>query len=184
MLKILIAAIILVAIIAIAILGKKTTKILRFRTVKTERSESEWILWILTILTISVAIFDYVRNGTAGLLHAGGIVIFMIGAIIQIYAKKHLDENTHAEALKKNFRKATKGLYARLRHPSKTGLLLLMLGTALALGSIWSILLCIMLFLPALLFRISQEERTLLDEHNERYYEYQENTNKLIPYLL
>lgn len=185
MLKVLIAVLILVMIIAIAILGKKTRTLLRFQTTQTERNESTWILWMITLLTISVAIFDYIQNATTpGILHISGLFVFLAGGIIQIYAKKHLSEHTHGEALKKNFRKATKGIYTTLRHPSKTGLLLLVVGIAMSVGSIWGILLSLLLFLPALLFRISQEERTLLDVHSERYYDYQEHTNKLIPHLL
>ena len=52
------------------------------------------------------------------------------------------------------------GMYGFVRHPMYSGALVLIIGTALALGSWWSLLL-IPLFLPILYFRIANEEKVL-----------------------
>ncbi len=52
------------------------------------------------------------------------------------------------------------GLYGFVRHPMYFGALFLLVGTPLALGSRWSLLL-IPLFLPILYFRIANEEKVL-----------------------
>jgi protein-S-isoprenylcysteine O-methyltransferase Ste14 len=52
------------------------------------------------------------------------------------------------------------GVYATVRHPMYFGALFLIVGTPLALGSWWSLLL-IPLFIPLLLFRIANEEKVL-----------------------
>ena len=53
------------------------------------------------------------------------------------------------------------GMYALVRHPMYFGALFLSIGTPLALGSWWALLL-IPITLPALYFRIVNEEKVLL----------------------
>jgi len=52
------------------------------------------------------------------------------------------------------------GAYAIVRHPMYLGALFLVVGTPIALGSAWS-LLVVLLFLPILYFRITNEEKVL-----------------------
>ena len=60
----------------------------------------------------------------------------------------------------------------------------MLLGICLSMGSYWSLGLLFVLFLPSVLYRISQEEELLLDEFNDRWLAYKEDTKKLIPYIL
>ena len=52
------------------------------------------------------------------------------------------------------------GMYGIIRHPMYFGALFLLVGTPLALGSWWSLLL-VPLFLPILYFRMANEEKVL-----------------------
>ena len=73
------------------------------------------------------------------------------------------------------------GPYARVRHPSYTGLLLIVLGAGLALGDWVSLIICALVPLPALLVRIRVEEAELERVLGGAYVDYEERTKRLIP---
>ena len=75
------------------------------------------------------------------------------------------------------------GPYARVRHPSYTGLLLILAGFGLALGDWRSLGICALLPLPALLLRIRVEEAELIRVLGDTYRRYQKQTKRLIPGL-
>jgi protein-S-isoprenylcysteine O-methyltransferase Ste14 len=70
------------------------------------------------------------------------------------------------------------GMYGWVRHPMYFGALFLIVGTPLALGSWWTLLL-IPLFMPVLYFRIANEEKVLLRDL-PGYAEYRQK----VPYRL
>ena len=72
------------------------------------------------------------------------------------------------------------GPYARLRHPSYTGLLLAYLGLAVCLDSYLSVA-AILLPLAAVVNRIDHEERMLRRKFGEPYRAYSSRTARLIP---
>jgi protein-S-isoprenylcysteine O-methyltransferase Ste14 len=74
------------------------------------------------------------------------------------------------------------GVYGLVRHPMYFGALFLVVGTPLALGSWWTLLL-VPLFLPILYFRIANEEKVLLRDL-QGYEEYRNKVRyRLIPYI-
>ena len=74
------------------------------------------------------------------------------------------------------------GLYARVRHPKYVGDLLLVIGIPLALGSWWGLAFLI-LVIPALAWRILDEEK-LLKKDLPGYTDYMQKVRyRLVPYL-
>lgn len=74
------------------------------------------------------------------------------------------------------------GMYGFVRHPMYFGALFLVVGTPLALGSWWSLLL-VPLFLPILYFRIVNEEKVLARDL-QGYTEYMRKVRyRLVPYV-
>jgi protein-S-isoprenylcysteine O-methyltransferase Ste14 len=73
------------------------------------------------------------------------------------------------------------GPYRVLRHPSYTGLLLLLAGLGLALGTWLGLLAIIVLPAVGLLVRIRVEESALLGALGEEYATYAAETRRLIP---
>lgn len=72
------------------------------------------------------------------------------------------------------------GLYAIVRHPMYTGLLIMQLCTPLALGSYWALIFAL-LFIPVIVFRIRKEEAVLLRDL-PGYTDYSNKTRyRLIP---
>jgi protein-S-isoprenylcysteine O-methyltransferase Ste14 len=75
------------------------------------------------------------------------------------------------------------GPYARIRHPSYAGLLLVLAGFGFALDEWRSLAVCVLLPLPALLLRIRVEEAELTRVLGDSYRRYQQHTKRLIPGL-
>lgn len=93
--------------------------------------------------------------------------------------------NTYAAAnvrVEEGQRVISTGLYAIVRHPMYFGAIFLVVGTPLALGS-WWVLLLVPLFLPLLYFRIANEEAVLVRDL-PGYTDYQRQVRwRLIPYI-
>jgi protein-S-isoprenylcysteine O-methyltransferase Ste14 len=93
--------------------------------------------------------------------------------------------NTYAAAnvrVEEGQKVVSTGLYGFVRHPMYFGALFLLVGTPLALGSWWSLLL-VPVFVPVLYFRIANEETVLLRDL-PGYAEYRQNVRyRLIPGL-
>jgi protein-S-isoprenylcysteine O-methyltransferase Ste14 len=73
------------------------------------------------------------------------------------------------------------GPYARLRHPSYTGLLVFYLGLGISLDSYLSVAAAVLLPLAAVVNRIDHEERTLRRDLGEAYELYSSRTRRLVP---
>ena len=183
MLKILVAVIILLIIVGFGMLGRNIKRMLIFRTAKTKSSESIWIEAITGLVVIFVAIANYGNNKPdADVAMLIGVIIFLLGGILQLVARKQLyEDRTYEDRLSSGFEAAQTGIYSKLRYPSKSALLLIMIGLCLALGSYWALGLLAVLFLPSMLYRISQEERALLDKFGDRWMSYQSDSKRIIP---
>jgi protein-S-isoprenylcysteine O-methyltransferase Ste14 len=94
-------------------------------------------------------------------------------------------ENSYGGATVETFQDQkviTTGLYARIRHPMYSGVLIMCVGVPLALGS-WLGLALLAFIIPVLIWRILDEER-LLDRDLPGYREYAEHVPyRLVPHL-
>ncbi|MFO1010868.1 MAG: isoprenylcysteine carboxylmethyltransferase family protein [Planctomycetota bacterium] len=77
-----------------------------------------------------------------------------------------------------------RGPYRFVRHPSYTGLVLVLLGVCGVLGSALSALVLLACALPPLAWRIAVEERTLAREFGARWTEYAARTKRLVPFVV
>ena len=75
------------------------------------------------------------------------------------------------------------GPYRWIRHPSYSGLLLIVGGFGAALGNWLSLTACVVLPLPAIVWRIHVEEAELNRVLGEAYRTYQSDRARLIPHL-
>jgi len=167
-------------------LGKKVLRALIFKTTKTPSNESLWLEWVTGIVVVGIAIANYARKSPEATTTMWiGVLVFFLGGILQFIARKQLfDDTTFGERLSSGFEAAQTGLYSKIRYPSKSALLLMMIGFCLSLGSWWGIGLLIVLFFPSMLYRISQEDRALLDQFGDRWLAYKSDSKKLIPEIL
>jgi protein-S-isoprenylcysteine O-methyltransferase Ste14 len=107
----------------------------------------------------------------------GGLIIRWI-AILQLGNSFTVDVAiTNAANLK------TDGIYETIRHPSYSGILLVVVGFSAIMSSLYSFLVFVPPVFLAIIYRIKIEEKVLLKEFGESYLKYAANTKKLIPWI-
>lgn len=115
-------------------------------------------------------------------LEVGGLVLMAAGFAVRLAAARSLKgQFTHSVTVQAEDKLVRTGLYRSIRHPAYAGELMTLLGVGLALGNWLSVLALFGIPLLALLYRISVEEKTLLEHYGEEYREYRERTKRLIP---
>ena len=136
---------------------------------------------------IAVAVVTASRATTlriAGPYRVAGLIVMWLGLAIRFWA---------ITALGRAFRTTVEvdpgqavvstGPYRWVRHPSYSGLLLIVAGVGLAAGNWLALIICVVLPLPALLRRIHVEEAELTGVLGDCYRAYQAQTKRLIPGL-
>jgi protein-S-isoprenylcysteine O-methyltransferase Ste14 len=112
-----------------------------------------------------------------------GVILFAVGGALRILPVFVLGNRfSGLVAIQPEHRLVTSGVYRVIRHPSSRGLVLIMLGWALAFRSGVGVLLAA-LTLPVLLARIRSEEALLRSQFGSEYETYCARTSRLIPGL-
>ncbi|WP_327064866.1 isoprenylcysteine carboxylmethyltransferase family protein [Kitasatospora sp. NBC_01250] len=112
-----------------------------------------------------------------------GLVVFLLGLALAVWARVHIGRNwgmpmTH----KAEPELVTTGPYRTIRHPIYSGVLLALIGTAIAISLYWLV--------PAALlggyfvYSAVMEERYLTERFPDAYPEYKRSTRMLIPFIL
>jgi protein-S-isoprenylcysteine O-methyltransferase Ste14 len=147
----------------------------------------------LRILAL-VAILIGVRGGVSGphvnesatvddALDVIGVALAAAGIGFAIWARHQLGRNWGMPgAIKEDAELITGGPYRLVRHPIYTGVLLAMLGSALADGRTY--LLLFFAFGIYFVYSAMNEEKTMAAEFPAQYERYREHTKMLVPYVL
>ena len=113
-----------------------------------------------------------------------GLGVAAFGVSFSIWARRQLGANwSGVPSLKKGHTLITSGPYSFVRHPIYTGLLFGVIGSALVLGTLAS-LIVISLTIIMVLIRIPQEEGLMKGEFGDAYIDYQKRAKAIIPWLL
>jgi protein-S-isoprenylcysteine O-methyltransferase Ste14 len=140
----------------------------------------------ITLIAVLVIVRVFRTGGLAvhsPVLGAIGAVVFVSGLALAIWARVHLGRNwgmPMTERVEPEL--ITSGPYRLIRHPIYTGLLLGILGTALAtnlVGLIVAAVMCGVFYRAA-----TVEERNLIAAFPTAYPAYRDSTKKLIPFIL
>jgi protein-S-isoprenylcysteine O-methyltransferase Ste14 len=111
-----------------------------------------------------------------------GIIVFVIGFAIRWTAIIQLGKMFTVDvAIDKTHQLKNSGLYKVVRHPSYSGLLLIITGIAISMYSLASCLILIVPVFAALHYRIKVEEEALESEFKSQYTTYKRSTSRLIP---
>jgi protein-S-isoprenylcysteine O-methyltransferase Ste14 len=155
--------------------------------IKNERDRrSLLILWILIALGSCagpwVATYHIWGLDNYQVVEIIALAIFAFGFIIRWLAIYQLGRMfTVNVVIADGHALKTSGLYKIVRHPSYTGLLLIIAGLGLSLCSILSLLIMLVPGFIALNYRIAIEERALTEEFGEEYLDYKKRVKKLLP---
>ncbi|HEX8805570.1 MAG TPA: isoprenylcysteine carboxylmethyltransferase family protein [Candidatus Aquilonibacter sp.] len=110
-----------------------------------------------------------------------GVVVFFAGSLLRLWPVVVLGNRfSGLVAIQAGHTLETKGVYSVIRHPSYLGLLLSMLGWALAFRSGVGLIL-VALMVPTLVARMNSEEALLQSQFGSEYDAYRSRTSRLIP---
>ncbi len=113
-----------------------------------------------------------------------GFSAAVAGAGFAFWARRTLGRNWSGRVtIKEDHELVTNGPYRWVRHPIYTGGLLIVAGSALALGRVGG-LISVAIMTTIFLHKIRLEEKVLEDHFGARYTEYRGHTHALIPFLL
>jgi protein-S-isoprenylcysteine O-methyltransferase Ste14 len=136
-------------------------------------------LWLALAEEIVLA-----RSGWLGFRFLG-IALFCAGVTLRIAAIRALGRQFRTTTtIRRGRLLVTGGVYAWLRHPSESGLILIVLGTSLMFVSLAAVGFTAVALLPLIVLRLRIEERGLKEVFGPQYDAYQRTTGGLVPYLL
>jgi protein-S-isoprenylcysteine O-methyltransferase Ste14 len=114
-----------------------------------------------------------------------GIVVVILGMIVRQWSIAVLGRFfSPTIGVQEGQKIVDRGPYRLVRHPSYTGILLILVGVGLAFQSLAAILVILFMFSVAYGYRMSEEEKVLVLELGEEYVKYMKRTKRLIPYLV
>lgn len=153
-----------------------------------EKETSQKIIQTITaigfcaVLVVSALDHRFARTRLPAYVSLAGDALVALAFLTIFFVYK---ENTFASAtieLASEQKVISTGLYKLVRHPMYMGAFLLFVGMPLSLGSLWG-LLVIALMLPALIWRLLDEENFLV-KNLPGYAEYQNTVrHRLVPFL-
>jgi protein-S-isoprenylcysteine O-methyltransferase Ste14 len=112
-----------------------------------------------------------------------GFAVFLLGLALAIWARIYIGRNWGMPTTEKaELELVRTGPYSRVRHPIYTGIILALIGTAIALGLDWFVAAGILA--AYFIYSAFVEERYLTKEFPDAYPEYKRSTKMLIPYIL
>lgn len=112
-----------------------------------------------------------------------GAVLTVVGLGFAVWARYHIGRNwSGVITVKEDHVLIRTGPYGIVRHPIYTGLLLAIIGSALARGDV-AALLALAFMLYAVLRRVSIEERWMSETFGQAYVDYKATTPALVPFV-
>jgi protein-S-isoprenylcysteine O-methyltransferase Ste14 len=127
--------------------------------------------------------FEQAQAAASTLRGVLGDALCALGVGVAIWARVYLGRNWGMPmSRKENPELVTGGPYACVRHPIYTGILLAMLGSAIAVSVVW--LLPLILFGAYFIYSARQEERLMIEQFPEAYAAYMKRTKRLLPFVL
>lgn len=158
--------------------------------------KSAWAIRLSVIVGV-IVILSFRHHAAAGFLgsisraaplHPGipgqwaGVGLCLAGFGFAIWARTHLGRNWGMPmSLRQGHELVTSGPYTYVRHPIYTGIMLAMIGSALAVGLLW--LLLFALYFAYFLFSARTEEKMMLAQFPDTYPAYRRRTKMLLPFV-
>jgi protein-S-isoprenylcysteine O-methyltransferase Ste14 len=139
-------------------------------------------LVLLALLLLRVRAFHGQTITNNPWLQAIGLVIFVSGLVVAVWARRYLGRNWGMPMSEKvDAELVTTGPYRRVRHPIYSGLILAMIGTAVAVSWYW--LIAAALICSYFIYSAVMEERYMTGLFPDRYPDYRRSTKMLLPFV-
>ena len=162
------------------------------RKARTEAVRNRFFHWGLFLLGFTLMGAKWLSEGWLGMrfvpetaaVRTTGLALTIVGCLFAIWARLTLGGNWSGRVSQMaGHELITSGPYALSRHPIYTGIVTGLAGTALV-GGEWRHLLGAVLILLALLVKMNNEERLMMEVFPETYPRYRQRVKALIPGLL
>ncbi len=115
-------------------------------------------------------------------LQAVGLAIFLLGLALAVWARVYLGRNWGMPMSEKvDPELVTTGPYRSIRHPIYSGIILAMVGTAVAVSVYW--LIAVILLGAYFIYSAVMEERYMAGLFPDAYPRYKQSTKMLIPFI-
>lgn len=112
-----------------------------------------------------------------------GFVVINLGLLLAVWSRIQLGRNwSGTVTIKENHELVTSGPYRISRNPIYTGIITALLGNAFLYGDLKSYVATAFLFC-AFLYKISREEKFMIETFGDRYIEYSQRVKKIIPLI-
>ena len=132
---------------------------------------------ILNHFNIGMIKINIIFNIFGLLIMTSGVVIRIIAAVtLGRFYTRTLRQTDHHEII-------SNGIYKRIRHPGYLGTILLYIGAGISVGNLFSILFITVLVLIAYNYRMTIEEKMLIDIFGDKYSIYRKKTKRIIPFI-
>jgi protein-S-isoprenylcysteine O-methyltransferase Ste14 len=151
------------------------------RSVK-NRGDKGSLIFLWSMITLGFISGFFLSKPAGGFWEGFGFPLVVVGFIIRWASILQLGKSFTVDvAIVDKAALKTDGIYSRVRHPSYSGLLMIVCGFAALMNSVFSFLVLAVPVFIALLYRINIEEKLLSAEFGDSYSEYKKETKKLIP---
>jgi protein-S-isoprenylcysteine O-methyltransferase Ste14 len=153
--------------------------------------QTNWTRFAGLRIGIIVAVLVLLHSGafrghsvvTSPWLQGTGLAAFLLGLALAIWARVCLGRNWGMPMSEKaDPELVTGGPYASIRHPIYSGIILAMIGTAVAASPYWAI--AVVVFGGYFIYSAVTEERTMTRLFPDSYPGYKCSTRMLIPFIL
>jgi protein-S-isoprenylcysteine O-methyltransferase len=144
-------------------------------------------MWIALLLAFPLA---FVRAwsfapGAQLPTFAVGLSILILGSLLRRYCFRTLGQYFTGDVRARADQPVIRtGPYRLIRHPSYTAGIMMFVGIGVALGSWFSFVLLAIASIATYAYRVTIEERALLDTIGEPYRDYMRETKRFIPYII
>jgi protein-S-isoprenylcysteine O-methyltransferase Ste14 len=141
-------------------------------------------VWLIAAPRVSIAVLNTPILSRSIALFACGAILTAAGLAFSVWARVHLAGNwSGSVTLKHDHTLVRDGPYRYVRHPIYTGILLALIGSAIARDE-WRGLLAVALAFVALWRKLRLEERWLTETFGDEYARYRREVRALIPFVL
>jgi protein-S-isoprenylcysteine O-methyltransferase len=156
--------------------------------VSKDKNTLGWI-WTINLAAVGLGMFLFFLLPSWRLpwwrpLYVAGLVLFAAGLFLRWYSIIYLGRFfTVNVAIAADHQLINTGPYRYVRHPSYSGSMTMLLGFAVCMQNVASIIVVIVPSVSVTLWRIRVEEEALLGAFGERYRAYMQRTKRLVPFV-